>query len=567
MTKEHPDLSDPTNAPQAAEEFHDANAVTELEAARRQIAMQQSAMVGTRNLLITCDTDFNIAFVNGAAIRNLKRRQDDLRQVDPSFDPENLVGNPADIFYADPERARQLLTDPKNMPYIEELSVGEAVLDMATTALTDEEGNWCGNLIEWNDLTEQRDALRQIRNVIDGAVNGELDRRLKTDRYEGGMRDLGDSVNELMDAVVEPTRASMRVMQELAQGDLTARMHGQFDGEFGELRDAINATAQRLQDVVTRIRDYAHTIGSSAAEISQGNTDLSQRTEEQAANLEETASSMEEFASTISQTADNAVKASQLADGARDKAAKGGSVVRDAVEAMSEINEASTKIADIIGVIDEIAFQTNLLALNAAVEAARAGEHGRGFAVVAQEVRNLAQRSATAAKEIKALIKDSVRKVEDGTDLVNASGETLDEIVQAVKQVNDIISEIAAASQQQSAGVEQINQAVAQLDEVTQQNAALVEETAAASVSASDTVGELQRLVEFFNVGNVAGQQGQLQPGLENGHGNGNGYVNGHGHGLGHGNGHDRGRVNGNGHAPVMTPPSSAEDQNNWNEF
>jgi methyl-accepting chemotaxis protein len=246
-------------------------------------------------------------------------------------------------------------------------------------------------------------------------------------------------------------------------------------------------------------------VQQGAEEISKGNTNLSQRTEEQASSLEETASSMEEMTSTVKQTADNAGQANQLAMAARQQAEKGGSVVGAAVTAMSGINAASKKIADIIGVIDEIAFQTNLLALNAAVEAARAGEQGRGFAVVATEVRNLAGRSATAAKEIKALIQDSVARVDEGSKLVDESGQTLEEIVGAVKKVTDIVAEIAAASREQSSGIEQVNKAVMQMDTTTQQNAALVEEAAAASQAIVEQAQALNSLVSRYNVGDNAG--------------------------------------------------------------
>jgi methyl-accepting chemotaxis protein len=241
-------------------------------------------------------------------------------------------------------------------------------------------------------------------------------------------------------------------------------------------------------------------VSRGAEEISEGNTNLSQRTEEQASSLEETASSMEQMTSTVKQNADNASRASQLAGAARDQADKGGSVVSHAVRAMTEINDASRKIVDIIGVIDEIAFQTNLLALNAAVEAARAGEQGRGFAVVASEVRSLAGRSATAAKEIKGLIQDSVKKVEEGSSLVTQSGQTLDQIVIAVKKVSDIIGEIAGASHEQSAGIDQVNKAVMQLDEMTQQNAALVEEASAASQSMAGQARSLIEVMERYQV-------------------------------------------------------------------
>ncbi|MCP5199185.1 MAG: PAS domain S-box protein [Gammaproteobacteria bacterium] len=292
-----------------------------------------------------------------------------------------------------------------------------------------------------------------------------------------------------------------QVMQAMAEGDLSQNMDGQYSGEFAELQGAVNGTIDQLRDMVEKIRNSALSINSAASEVSKGNTELSARTEEQASSLEETAASMEEMTSTVQQNADNSRQADQLASSARDQAAQGGEVVGRAVAAMSEINESSKKIADIIGVIDEIAFQTNLLALNAAVEAARAGEQGRGFAVVASEVRNLAQRSASAAKEIKALINDSVQKVTEGSKLVDESGATLAEIVNSVKKVSDIIGEIAVASEEQSSGISQVNQAVTQMDQMTQQNAALVEEAAAASESMDEESRSLLELMQFFNTG------------------------------------------------------------------
>ena len=295
-----------------------------------------------------------------------------------------------------------------------------------------------------------------------------------------------------------------RVITALSAGDLTQRMDGSYDGGFARLQAELNASMETLHSTVQQIRSASSSITSAAGEISQGNTDLSQRTEEQASSLEETAASIEELTSTVKQNADNAREASQLAVNAREQATRGGEVVQTAVVAMSAINESSKKIADIIGVIDEIAFQTNLLALNAAVEAARAGEQGRGFAVVASEVRNLAQRSAGAAKEIKTLINDSVRKVDEGSKLVNASGLTLTEIVTSVRRVADIIAEIAAASAEQSSGIDQVNRAVGQMDQVTQQNAALVEEAAAAAESLDDQARALLEVVGFFETGDAA---------------------------------------------------------------
>jgi methyl-accepting chemotaxis protein len=291
------------------------------------------------------------------------------------------------------------------------------------------------------------------------------------------------------------------IVSAFNDGDLKKRIPLEAKSGFHEaLARGINQLADDMSEIVGSVKVTATEVARSAAEISQGNADLSQRTEEQASSLQETASSMEQMTSSVRQNADNAGRANELAVAARHQAEKGGIVVAKAVKAMAEIDEASKKIADIIGVIDEIAFQTNLLALNAAVEAARAGELGRGFAVVASEVRSLAGRSATAAREIKGLIQDSHKKVDEGSSLVTDSGATLEQLVSAVKQVSDIIAEIAAASQEQSCGIDQVNKAVMQLDATTQQNSALVEEASAASESMADQARALADMMDKYNV-------------------------------------------------------------------
>ncbi|MEY4763118.1 MAG: hypothetical protein RLZZ200_2974 [Pseudomonadota bacterium] len=291
------------------------------------------------------------------------------------------------------------------------------------------------------------------------------------------------------------------VIAAAAAGDLTRRLSAEGrTGTVATLIEGINELLGVMSGLISQVKGSASEVYRGADEISQGNTDLSQRTEQQASSLEETASSMEQMTSIVKQNADNAAQANLLAHAARDQAENGGAVVSKAVRAMAGIDESSKRIADIIGVIDEIAFQTNLLALNAAVEAARAGEQGRGFAVVATEVRNLAGRSASAAKEIKGLIRDSVQKVSEGSELVTQSGATLDGIVTSVKKVADIVAEIAAASQEQHSGIEQVNKAVMQLDELTQQNAALVEEASAASRSMADQARSLNDMVNSYRV-------------------------------------------------------------------
>jgi len=480
--------------------------VTEARKQEVEVARLQSAVDGAEANLMICDTDLHITYANPSVIAMMANRAGALRERFPGFDANNLVGQCIDQFHKNPAHQRALLGNAKNLPANAEIEVAGLEFGVNATAITDHNGNLMGNMVEWKDITEQKDAERQIQSLIENAVKGQLDARIDSSTYAGFMKNLAEGINELMEAVVVPTREVQRVMGALAEGDLSQSMDGEFSGEFAQLRDATNASITNLENMVNEIRGSADSIQSSSGEIAQGNADLSQRTEEQASSLEETASSMEEMTSTVKQNADNARQANQLASAARDQAEKGGSVVSNAVTAMSAINDSSKQIADIIGVIDEIAFQTNLLALNAAVEAARAGEQGRGFAVVAGEVRNLAQRSAGAAKEIKGLIKDSVEKVEEGSRLVDESGSTLDEIVNAVKKVSDIISEISAASDEQSSGIEEVNKAITSMDEMTQQNAALVEEAAAAGEAMNDQAKSMNELMDFFDVAEGGGQ-------------------------------------------------------------
>ncbi|WP_175151578.1 methyl-accepting chemotaxis protein [Paraburkholderia ultramafica] len=313
-------------------------------------------------------------------------------------------------------------------------------------------------------------------------------------------------------AVTEPLRLAIGVARTVAQGDLRTRITVDGSDETSKLLSALREMNERLTAIVGRVRDSSTSIAGAARQIAAGNMDLSQRTEQQAASLQETASSMEQLTSTVKQNADNAQQGSMLAANASSVAQKGSTVVGQVVNTMQDISDSSTKIADITGIIEGIAFQTNILALNAAVEAARAGEQGRGFAVVASEVRSLAQRSSSAAKEIKDLIANSVDKIRDGSALASEAGKTMSEVTQAVARVTDIMSEIAAASTEQSRGIEQVNLAITQMDNVTQQNAALVEEAAAASRSMEDQGQQLSEAVAFFQVlsggGVVAGGSG-----------------------------------------------------------
>ncbi len=349
-----------------------------------------------------------------------------------------------------------------------------------------------------NAMKSMQTMLDDVGEIMAEVAQGDISRRVKAEG-RGDLAKLKDNINLSLDELSVLSDIA-RIASALSKGDLTQTIDKNYPGTFGEVIVGMNSIVENLKELVGDIKNSADTISTAAKEIAAGNNDLSHRTEEQAASLEQTAASMQELTSTVQQNTENARHANQLAAGASDIAGKGVAVVDQVVTTMEDINEASRKIVDIISVIDSIAFQTNILALNAAVEAARAGEQGRGFAVVASEVRNLAQRAAAAAGEIKTLIGDSVEKVEDGTKLVDRAGKTMEEIVNAIRDVTGIMSKIRAASVEQTSGIEQVNQAITQMDDVTQQNAALVEQAAAAAESMEEQTQHLSGAVASFKL-------------------------------------------------------------------
>jgi methyl-accepting chemotaxis protein len=345
-----------------------------------------------------------------------------------------------------------------------------------------------------------------VGGIVQAAVAGDFTQRVDVQGKTGLVLNVGTAINSLCENVAKALDDLIKMLDALAEGDLTRRITADYQGNFAILKDNANKTAERIGATVGEIKRSANEVTNASAEISTSTTDLSQRTEEQAASLEETSASMEEIAATVKKNAENAQQANGSAANARDVANRGGEVVAKAVEAMGQIEGSSRKISDIIGVIDEIARQTNLLALNAAVEAARAGEAGRGFAVVASEVRNLAQRSSQAAKDIKDLITNSNSQVQDGVELVNKAGTALAEIVESINQVATIVADIANASGEQATGIEQVNKALTQMDEVTQQNSALVEENAATAKTLDEQARAMSERVAFFRIADDAPQ-------------------------------------------------------------
>ncbi|MBP8169262.1 MAG: Cache 3/Cache 2 fusion domain-containing protein [Azonexus sp.] len=445
------------------------------------------------------DDDGVVLYANKGLLTTLRQIEPGLREQQPNFSVDKFVGSNIGAFYQDAAAALKTLRE-LSATRQGELEIGGRIYNIITNPIINDRGQRLGTVGEWVDRTAELHAQRAVGALISRASAGDLEARLDTETMEGFYKELGTGINSLLETSGSAIGEIAALLERVAGGDLMHTVNSEYQGTFGKLRDDANQTVGKLRELVGDIQNSAETINTAAREIASGNQDLSSRTEEQASSLEETASSMEQLTTTVRQNADNARQANELAAGAQAVAEKGGEVVGQVVHTMGSIHQASSKIADIIGVIDGIAFQTNILALNAAVEAARAGEQGRGFAVVATEVRSLAQRSAAAAKEIKGLISDSVDRVEAGNRLVDQAGRTMEEVVSSIKRVAKIVTDIAEASREQSAGIDQVSLAVSQMDEVTQQNAALVEEAAAAAESLEEQANHLAQSVSVFKV-------------------------------------------------------------------
>ncbi len=445
------------------------------------------------------DYDGKVVFANRALLRMLKQLEPAIQKFRPEFRAENFIGGNIGDIYPDAAAAVARMRSV-NVTMRTRAPSYDRIIDFVYSPIFDANQKQCGTIAEWVEVTSQVNVENELIALIDGAATGDFSHRIDVAGKEGVLLTMAKGFNQLL-TVVESTLTEVgRVLGALSEGDLRETIKGEFHGMLGKLRDDTNLTVEQLRLIISQIKLATENINTAAREISSGNSDLADRTGQQAASLEQTSASMDKLTATVRQNADSASQANQLAIGATDVAQRGGKVVSEVMQTMDTISESSRKIVDIISVIDGIAFQTNILALNAAVEAARAGEQGRGFAVVASEVRNLAHRSADAAKEIKSLIGDSVEKVGTGAKLVRSAGETMNEIVSSIKRVSDIMGEISQASQEQSVGIEDVNTSVAKMDESTQQNAALVEEASAAAHSLTDQAEALSDAVSKFKL-------------------------------------------------------------------
>jgi methyl-accepting chemotaxis protein len=459
----------------------------------------RAALDSVESNVMIADDKYNIIYMNTSLQKTLRDGEAELRKALPQFDASKLIGANIDMFHKNPQHQRKIL-DGLTSPIETHIAIGNLKFHLAAAPVLDETRKRVGTCVEWKNETMQKAIEAEVDGLVKAVVAGDFSQRVPLEGKKEFMLTLSQAMNQLCETTGKALDEFAGMFGSLAEGDMTPRVSGEYQGMFARLKDDANSMAERIGSTIAEIKQAAREVSNASAEISTSTTDLSQRTEEQAASLEETSASMEEISATVKKNAENAQQANQFTSETRSVAERGGAVVSDAVNAMARIEESSRKISDIIGVIDEIARQTNLLALNAAVEAARAGEAGRGFAVVATEVRSLAQRSSQAAKDIKDLITNSSGQVKEGVDLVNRTGASLQEIVDSIKKVADIVADIANASAEQSTGIEEVNKALTQMDEVTQQNSALVEENAATAKTLADQSTAMDERVAFFRL-------------------------------------------------------------------
>lgn len=474
-----------------------AQHITEMQNLVEESTIMRMSLDNASTNFMVADVNGKIIYMNHSTRQFFDQYERELQKILPSFKASQVLGSNIDNYHQTPTSIRTKLST-LNQPYKRMIQVSRFFLNFTLTPIVGKNSQPLAYSVEWNDQTAEINTQEEIRDVIQAASMGQLKRKINLTNKTGNMLSISQYVNNLLTVIDDMLSEISEAQNQITHGNLNVFIHKEYDGIFKDLKDNTNAMVKSLTDLVQSISDATRTLNNASTEIATGNVDLSHRTEQQAIELEKATHNITYLTQTVSKNAENAQQASDFASRTSQIAEQGGKVVRNVVTTMADINKSAHKISEIIDVIDSIAFQTNILALNASVEAARAGEQGRGFAVVAAEVRNLAQRSAGAAREINALITESVSKVNNGSHLVEEAGKTMEEIVSSVQAVTTRVSDIARASTEQSHNISDIKVTIDKLDENTQQNAALVEEAAASSEALREQVQELSRSVAFF---------------------------------------------------------------------
>lgn len=459
------------------------------------------ALNSVHSAIMVADLDHNIIFHNKSALQMFKNHEALLKKKVPNFDISQILGSNIDIFHVEPQKQRRLLSKLTGN-YKADIVLDKNVMATSTTVVFNNQGEKIGFVTEWTDKTAEIKTIQEIAKVVELASQGNFDERISIQEQQGFLLELSNHLNQLLQNVSDNLHELEKLLNELAEGNLSHTMTKDYQGIFGRVKNSVNSATNSLRNVLSKIKETTSTVSLATRDIALSNNELSHRTEGQSANLEEIAASIHELITTVQYNSDNVQQATLLTAESTEKVNKGMVVIGQAVKTMKEINESSLRIIDIISVIDDIAFQTNILALNAAVEAARAGELGKGFAVVATEVRNLAQRATNAAGEIKLLINNSVERISFGDKQVSTAGITMQEIVTSIENVTSIITEIASASSQQSVGISQIGQAISSMDIATQQNAVMAVKMATSAEALEMQIRYLAQEVSYFNTEN-----------------------------------------------------------------
>lgn len=467
--------------------------------AAEEILRIKMALDNTSIGIMLADNHRNIIYVNKSTVNAFKNIEAKIRKQIPAFSANALIGSSMDSFYRNPQQQADIFAALTGV-HSEDIELGGRTMTVVANPVISQQGERIGTVTEWHDHTAEVAVEKEVSTIVVAASTGDFSKRFDLHDKVGFLRELGEGLNQMLFTCEKGINDVVRVLGALSRGDLTETISSDYQGTFGQLKNNANTTVEKLEQIIHQIKDATDCINTGAKEIASGNNDLSYRTELQASRLEQTAASMHELTSTVQANSEHAKQANRLTIGAAEIAGQGSEVVGQVVITMNAIKESSQKIEEIISVIDDIAFQTNILAFNAAIEAAHAGMHGQGFSVVASEVRHLAQRAAASAEEIKKLIDNSVEKIDDGSKLVAQAGFTMKEILNAIHGVTGMMSQITAASVEQSSGIGQVNQAITQMDDMTQKNAALVEQAAAAAAFLEEQARSLAATVSGFKI-------------------------------------------------------------------